>query len=205
MFMKRILIVCLFFITSVWSKAQNPKVVADCTVNFEVTIEGTSQSASTKTLYVRGLETRTDLVNSNFVQTTFYNSKTETAVILREIGGNKYMTTLNAEQWKAQNKRYEGMEVVLTNDFKTILGYYCKKAELKLKDGTVLNVFYATSITPSSNENSYQFKGVPGFALEYETAGEKGKGNVKFTATRINLNPVPASRFEIPKSGYRIL
>ncbi|RXK81340.1 hypothetical protein [Filimonas effusa] len=203
--MKKILIVCLFFITSVWSQAQNPKVVADCTVSFDVIIDGASKSPSTKTLYIRGVETRTDLVNSNFVQTTFYNSKTETAVILREIGGNKYMTTLSAEQWKAQNKRYEGMEVVLTDESKTILGYYCKKAQLKLKDGSTLNVYYATGITPSASENNYQFKGVPGFPLEYETAGENGKGNVKFTATRINLNPVPASRFEIPQSGYRIL
>lgn len=207
MIMKRILFYCLFFISTIGAQAQYPKVVADCTVTFDVIISGAGSNAgqATKTLYVRGAETRTDLVNASFSQTTFYDTKKETAVILREIGGVKYISTLNAEQWKAQNKRYEGMEVVLTEESKTILGYYCKKAEIKLKDGGVLNVFYATGITPSASENNFQFKGIPGFALEYEAIGEKGKDKVKFTATRINLSPVPASKFEIPQSGYRIL
>lgn len=205
--MKKILLFSLFFIIAVWTQAQQPKVVADCTVTFDVTIGNApaGNGQSNKILYVRATETRTDLLTPSFTQTTFYNSKTETAVILREIGGNKYKSTLNAEQWKNQHKRYEGMEVVLTNETKTILGYACKKAEVKLKDGSVLNVYYATSIMPSSNENSYQFNGIPGFALEYEAAGEKNKDKVKFTATKINLSPVPAAKFEIPQSGYRIL
>lgn len=202
--MKRFLLYCLLLLMVFRAEAQYPKVVADCTVTFDVVI-GSGAEPATKTLYVRGAETRTDLATAAFVQTTFFDSKKETAVILREIGGNKYMTNLNAEQWKAQNKRYEGMEVVLKDESKTILGYFCKKAELKLKDGGTLNVFYATGITPSASENTYQFKGIPGFALEYEAASEKGKDKVKFTATKINLSPVPASRFEIPQSGYRIL
>lgn len=186
--------------------AQTPKVVADCTVSFDVTIaraDGTSEKA-TKTLYVKGGETRSDLVTPTFVQTTFYDSKKETAVILRELGGNKYMSKLNAEQWKLQNKKYEGMEVSLLAETKTILGYECKKAQVKLKDGNILNMFYATAIIPSVSENSYQFKGIPGFVLEYEAQTDKGS-KVKFTASVINLSPVPVSKFEIPQTGFRML
>ncbi|SIT15142.1 GLPGLI family protein [Filimonas lacunae] len=186
--------------------AQAPKVVADCTITFNVNIansDGTAEHA-TKTLYLKGSETRSDLVSPTFQQTTFYDGKKEEAVILRELGGNKYMSRLNAAQWKEQNKRYEGMQVTLGNETKTILGYECKKAEVKLKDGSVLNMFYAVAITPSVSENTYQFKGIPGFVLEYESQTEKGN-KISFSATVINLSPVPASKFQIPTTGYRIL
>jgi hypothetical protein len=30
-----------------------------------------------------------------------------------------------------------------------------------------------------------------------------GTLTIKYTVSKINLNPVPASKFDIPKSGYR--
>lgn len=186
--------------------AQTPKVVADCTITFDVSIgqAGGASEKATKTLYIRGTETRTDLVTTSFVQTTLYDSKKDEAVILRELGGVKYISRLNAAQWHDQNKRYEGMTVTLGSETKTILGYVCRKATVKLQDGSQLELYYAVEITPSASENAYQFKGIPGLVLEYEAQAEKGN-KVKYTATVINLSPVPASRFEVPQSGYRAL
>ena len=31
----------------------------------------------------------------------------------------------------------------------------------------------------------------------------QGKLTIKYTVSRINMNPVPASKFDIPKTGYR--
>lgn len=191
---------------------QSQKVVADCTVTFSVTVNETGATGTSamfnnaiKTLYIKGNDVRSDIESSSFVQSTIWNGKTSSAVILREISGNKYMTVLDAAKWKEQNKKYDGMKVTLTNETKTILGYVCKKAIATLADGSALNVFYAPEIIPSSNENDYQFKDIPGFALEYEAEIEKGKSKITFTATKFNLSPVPAAKFEIPKSGYKIL
>lgn len=204
--MRKFLIYCLLIMMASGVFAQSPKVVADCTVTFDVQIgkpDGTAENA-TKTLYIKGTEIRSDLTSPTFMQTTFYDGKKEEAVILRELGGNKYMSRLNQAQWREQNKRYEGMEVTLGTESKTILGYECRKVQVKLKDGNVLNMYYATAITPSVSENAYQFKGIPGFVLEYEAQSEKGN-KIKYTATVINLSPVPASKFQIPQTGYRML
>jgi hypothetical protein len=40
-----------------------------------------------------------------------------------------------------------------------------------------------------------------GLPLEYELV--QGKLTIKYTVSKINMNPVPASKFDIPKSGYR--
>ena len=92
----------------------------------------------------------------------------------------------------------------VSGDIKTILGYECKKAVLELKDGSTFTLYYATNIVPSVKEFEYQFKDIPGFVLEFESQETDSK-KIKYTATKINLSPVQASRFDLPTSGYRIL
>jgi len=207
--MKKFLLFALCFSQVVVICAQMQKVVGDCMVTYTVSVDssGTSKSSlanTTKIFYVRGRKSRTDLMSPAFTQSVIYDNSTGTAIILREMGGNKYMSTFTAEKWKEQNKQYDGMSVTLANDTKNILGYECKKAIAKLKDGTTFSVFYAPGIIPQTSENSYEFQNIPGFVLQYETSGNNGQ-KIIFTATAINLDPVPYSKFEIPTSGYRML
>jgi GLPGLI family protein len=201
---------CLLFF--LWSAAQ-PRVVADCTVTYAIstgdgnTDKDISESlkASTQTVYIKGNDSRTDLVSPSFTQSLLYNKTTGNAVILREFGNNKFMTKLDNSKWVAENKKYEGMVISLTGtETKTILGYECKKGVIQMKDGSSFTLYYATAIVPSVKEFEYQFRDIPGFVLEFESQ-EAGSKKIKYTATKINLSPVPASRFDIPLSGYRLL
>ncbi len=188
------------------------RVVAECTVTYSINVDDATTSkdvseslrASTKTVYIKGNNSRTELVSPAFSQALIYNKATGTAVILREFGNNKFMTKLDADRWVNDNSRYRDMKVNFSPETKTILGYECKKAVLELKDGTTLALFYATAISPSVKEFEYQFKDVPGLVLEYESNEQEGR-KIRYTATQINLSPVPASRFDIPTSGYRLL
>ena len=188
------------------------RVVADCTITYAISTDGStdkevneSLKASTKTVYIRGNESRSDLSSPSFTQSLLYSKTTGNAVILREFGNNKFMTKLDAKAWAAENKKYDGMSVSLANpETKTILGYECKKAVITLKDGTAFTLFYATAIVPSVKEYEYQFKDIPGFVLEFELQEAESK-KIRYTATKINLSPVQASRFDIPTSGYRLL
>ncbi len=190
-----------------------PRVVADCTITYAIsTDEGNADKdvtetlkASTKTVYIKGNDSRTDLVSPSFTQSLLYNRNTGNAVILREFGNNKFMTKLDNSKWVAENKKYEGMTISLSGtETKTILGYECKKAVIQMKDGSSFTLYYATAIVPSVKEFEYQFKDIPGFVLEFESQEADGK-KIKYTAIKINLSPVQASRFDIPASGYRLL
>ncbi|MES2005671.1 MAG: hypothetical protein V4450_14225 [Bacteroidota bacterium] len=201
------------FVVSLATGSFAQRVVADCTITYAISTEDGSADkditeslkASTKNVYIKGNDSRTDLVSPSFTQSLIYNKNTGNAVILREFGNNKFMTKLDHARWAAENKKYEGMTVsLLTTEVKTILGYECKKALLQLKDGTAYALYYATAIIPSVKEYEYQFKDIPGFVLEFETQEADSK-KIKYTATKINLSPVQASRFDIPTSGYRLL
>ncbi len=189
------------------------RVVAECTINYSIQMNGEQAldketdellKSSSKTVFIKGNDSRVDLTSTSFLQTLIYDKSTGNAVIMRELGANKFMTKLDNKAWKTQNAKYTGMKITYVNETKPILGYECKKVILQLQDGTTFTAFYALAIAPSVKEFEYQFKDIPGFVLEYEAFGEKGQ-KITYTATKINLNPVPASKFDVPTSGYRLL
>ncbi len=204
-----ILTTLMFFFISVMAQQ---RVVAECTAVYNISLDDNSVdaetaatlNATTKTVYIKGVNSRTDLVSPSFSQSVIYNKTSATATILRSIGANKFMTKLDQAKWISEHVRYANMKLVKSDETKVLLGYTCKKLVLELTDGTTLSIFYATNIAPSVKEFEYQFKDVPGFVLEYE-ATEGGGKKIKYTVAQINFNPVAASKFDIPASGYRIL
>lgn len=156
---------------------------------------------ATTTVYLKGNMSRSEMVSALLSSTTIHDAKTGTAVVLKEVSGQKLLIRLTAENWAEKNKRYDGMTFTNTGETKTIAGYNCTKAVAKLSDGTTFTVYYTTDIIPENKEYDYQFKNLNGLPLEYELV--QGRLTIKYTVSKINMNPVPASKFDIPKSGYR--
>lgn len=193
--------------------SQSPRLISECTVQYELSIDDakaspemlSSMKGATKTVYIKGTRSRSDLVSPAYVQSMLNDAKSDTTVVLTERGNTKFLSYLNEQKRKDQYKKFEGITFIPGGETKTILGYECLKVVAKLKDGSTFNVFYAPSIIPSTREYEYQFRDLPGFVLEYETASEDGKTRIKYSAVKITLTPVPTSKFDTPKSGYRVL
>ncbi len=211
--MKKLVFLLVLFSCSQLSRAQETKQISDCIVTYDVIIDDSkadpqvvkAMAGAVKTLYIKGSKSRSDLETPGFKQTTLFDTRTDSTVILREIGNNKYISYLNGAQRKEKNKKYENIQFSNTNEKKTILGYDCKKVITKLLDGSSYSVYYTPSIIASNNDLEYQFKNLNGFVLEYEAESENGKTKIKYAASKITLTPVPNVKFEIPKSGYRVL
>ncbi len=204
------LLIPLFFFTD-YSYAQQ-RVVAECTVTYQISLEEPNLNKdvekvlqqSSKTVYIKGNDSRVDLNSPSLLQSIIYDKSNGSAVILREFGNNKFLTRMSSTEWRLANKQYDGMTIHFVNESKTILGYECKKAVLNLKDSSIYNIYYATAIAPSVREFEFQFKDVPGFVLEFDVK-EQSTSIVRYKATKINLSPVQASKYDIPTSGYRLL
>jgi GLPGLI family protein len=170
-------------------------VVAECTVNYAISVNNESQvdkdavallKQSSKVIYIKGNNSRSDLISPSFSQSLIFNTK------------------ISSLDWIKQNDKFSDMLIQFSDERKTILGYECKRADLLLKDGSTFSVFYASNIIPSVREFEYQFKDIPGFVLEYE-AKDGYTQKITYTATKISLNPVSAAKFDIPTQGYRLL
>jgi len=206
--MKLFLFTAFLASTCLMAFGQEQKVVGDCTVTFSIAGNNASVNSdlagAIKTFYIRGKLTRVDISSPAYDQSVIYDNGTGNAVILQQVGANKYMSHLTPEKWNQKNSYYQGIKFDFTGDTKTILGYECKKGSAQLKNGSVFTFYYATGILPSATENPYQFKDIPGFVLEYEIADKNGSSKITYTATKINFSPVPASKFDIPTSGYLV-
>jgi GLPGLI family protein len=206
--MKKPLLILSFFLFNIVITSQAQKIIADCTINYEVTSSDSKKNndfaGASKTIYIRGKEIRIDLNSSMFNQTIFYNGNTGEATVLKEVGQSKYISHYNAAEWQKENDLYNGVKLSFSDVTKNILNYECKEVILQLKNGNNYTVYYVPDILPSASENPFEFKNIPGLILEYETSTSTNK-KVNYTATKISFDPVPAFLFEIPKTGYRIL
>lgn len=156
---------------------------------------------ATTTIYLKGHQSRSEMVSALFSSTTVHDLKTGAAVVLREVSGQKLLIRMTASDWQEKNARYKGITFKNTGDTKEIAGYKCQKAEATMSDGSKFIVWYTPDFIPENREYDYHFKNLDGLPLEYELT--QRNLTIRYTVSKINMNPVPASKFDIPKSGYR--
>ncbi len=157
---------------------------------------------ATITVYLKDNISRTEMVSGLGSEATIHNATTGSSVILKEYSNQKLMTTLTAENWEEINKKFEGITFENTNETAVISGYNCHKAIAKLKNGSTFTVYYTTEIKLANKNYDYQFKNLPGLPVQYEQQSDKL--NIKLTLSKITFDNIAASKFEVPKSGYRI-
>ncbi|WP_126974092.1 hypothetical protein [Gynurincola endophyticus] len=160
-----------------------------------------SFDGATTTVYIKGNMSRQDMVSALYSSSTIHNAKNNTAVLLKEVSGQKILIRLDSNNLKEKNKHLQGIRFEYINESKVIAGYQCKKATATLADGSSFTVFYTNEIVPDNKEYDQYFTQLNGLPLEYELV--KGTLKIKFVVSSINLSPIPASKFEIPSSGYR--
>ena len=200
------------FLISLPTVAQ--KKLTEGSVFYDITISTGSEkpqnaeflNGAASTFYIKGNKIRTEMVNSLGTQSVITTSAgtTKEITVLKEYGEQKYMINMTPTDWADMNKRYEN--VSFTYDptaTKVIQGYTAKKAIASLSDGTSFTVWYTPDIVTDVTYFQYSNRNLPGLALEYETA--LGNMKVTYTVSKISFAPVPASKFDLPKAGFRVM
>ena len=190
-------------------KAQ--KVISEGTLIYNISIQTGSNEpkmadmldGATTAIYIKGSQSRSELVSGLGSEVTIYDSKKGSGVILKDYSAQKLMITLTKDDWDKKNSKYEGITFETTNETLNIAGYNCKKAIARLKDGSSFVVYYTPEVEVADKDYDYQFKNLPGLALQYEW--QSGKMRFKYTLSKINFDVIPISKFDIPKSGYRVM
>lgn len=187
------------------------KTISEGTIFYDISIQTGSKEpqmadamdGATTTVYLKGSKSRTDMVNALGNETNIQDSKTGNAVILKEYSGQKLMITLTKENWEEKNKAYNDIKFEFTNETKTIAGYVCKKAIATMANGKSFTVYYSPDIIVANKDYNTTFKNLPGLPMEYEI--ETGKLKIKYTLSKISFDPVLISKFDFPKTGYRVM
>jgi GLPGLI family protein len=197
--------ISLFIFVALPFLGKTQKRVGDLTLVYNSVITNTSDSnrkiSSTTAYYLKGNLSRAEVNSSQFSSVTIYDSKSGTGVILREVNGQKLLIRMNEENSNQKNIRYSDLTFTKTNETKTVAGYFCSQAKAATAGGFEITVFYTRELIPENKTYDPQFKNLDGLPLEFEL--QKGNIHIRYTLASVNLNPVPASKFDIPTSGYR--
>ena len=200
----------LYLLVTAFSASAQKK-VAELTLVYDYSVSNAKQPQAsgtpnaTHTVYIKGSKSRSEItnndVNNEFSSTIIFDASTGFGVILKEVSGQKLLIRLNPDNWKEKNSPYEGLVFKNSTETKEIAGYKCQKATAQTRSGATITVYYTKEILPDNREYEAAFRNLEGLPLEYELAN--GDLKIKYRLSRINLGPVPASKFDIPKSGYR--
>jgi GLPGLI family protein len=158
---------------------------------------------ATSTVYLKGAKSRVEIVSSLGTQSTIIDGTKNTIAIIKEFGEQKFIINMTPAEYRAANEKQNDVTFTYSNEEKTILGYKCKKAIGKLSTGATFNVWYTPDLVAENKEYNYVNRTLPGLAMEYESA--IGKMQVTYTVSKVSLNPVQAAKFELPKTGYRVM
>jgi GLPGLI family protein len=193
---------CVFGLNTINSFGQ--KKISDFSIVYDYEISnGTSAKPLTgsNSIYVKGNLSRSETGSQSYSSSIIHDATTGTGVILKEVSGQKILIHLTPQNWEQINSKDEAVTFSNTAETKTIAGYKCTKAVAKAGDGSSYSVYYTSELSVDNSDYNQKFKNLPRLQIEYELT--KGNFIIKYTFSKINLNPVPASKFDIPKSGYR--
>lgn len=187
------------------------KRLTEATISYDIVINTNNEQpqaadlldGATSVIYLKGNSSRSEMISSLGTQSTIIDGKTGNVTVLKDYGEQKYMINMTAANWKESNKKYEGIVFTYVEEYKTIAGYNCQKAIGKLADSTSFTVYFTKELVPVNKDFQYLNKNLPGLAMQYEAA--MGKLMVTYTVSNISFNPVAQIKFDLPKSGYRVM
>lgn len=162
-----------------------------------------SLDGATLTLYLNPSQSRTEMNSTLGVETTVYNSKKSLGFILKEYSGQKLMITLDGGNWSDKNKLYENLKFIISNDLVDVAGYKCKKATAQLPNGKMFTVYFNPDIVLSNKTYNSSFPQLNGLPIQYEI--QSGNLSFKYTLNAMNGENISTSKFEAPKSGFRVM
>lgn len=207
--MKGFLFTAVFTLFAVALFAQ--KKVSEATISYDIVINTASEKTqaadfldgATSTVYLKGAKSRVEMVSSLGMQSTIIDGTKNTIAIIKEFGEQKYIINMTPDEYRAANEKQSNVTFTYSDEEKTILGYKCKKAIGKMPNGTTFTVWYTPDLVPENKEYQYVNRELPGLAMEYEST--IGKMQVTYTVSKISFSPVPAAKFDLPKTGYRVM
>ncbi len=129
------------------------------------------------------------------------DGNTKTGLMLSSMMGNKTAIKMSAEDFSKKEKEKGKYTVEYSDETKEIAGYNCKKANLKLENGSTLAIYYSEDIQPAQINTDFTYEGIKGFPLEMQI--DMNGMKINMVASSVDGTPLPADYFsmEIPE-GY---
>lgn len=187
--------------------ASGQKTVNEATLSYQIAIvnaSGGSMGSATLTVYVKGNQSRADMTSSLGNESAIFDNKQGKGAILKEYSGQKLMISMTQDNWNQKNQLFRNLSFIQTGKQDQSVGNFtCRPAEAKTPEGKLISVCYLPDVQLVNTQYSNAFSRLAGIPVQFEL--ESGALRFRYTLSDLNYDPVPAAKFELPKSGYRLM
>jgi GLPGLI family protein len=201
----------LFLMLGFSDKKATQKQFAEGSLQYDISIASLKSEApisnslngATLYVYLKPTASRTEMKSTLGTEVTVYDSKDKTGFILKEYSGQKLMISMNDANWGDKNKLYEDLNFSISNEIISVAGYNCRKAVATLAGGKIFTVYFNPDITIYNKKYNNAFAQLPGLPVQFEL--QSGNLNFKYLLSKISYEAVTQSKFDAPKTGYRVM
>ncbi len=194
------IIVC-FLSCAVFQLQAQTKVVGECAITYDIhqiSIKGDTSLVGQKQIFIKGNSCKTILKTPAFTQTLIFNTQQDTAIILKEIGMNKFLQYILYASMQPVNLVASKKNA----NTSTLLDYPCETITLSWADGNSMEVTYTNLFIPTVTVYEQAFKEIPGLVMRYQLTSKEGN-KILYNANKIDLSPITLNVFEVNKSNYQ--
>ena len=194
------IIVC-FLSCIVFQLQAQTKVVGECAITYDIhqiSLKGDTSLVGQKQIFIKGNSCKTVLITPQITQTLIFNTQQDTAIVLKEIGSNKFLQYIQYASMVPANL----VASKKNGSISTILDYPCESIILSWADGTSMEVTYTTVILPTVTVYEQAFKEIPGLVMRYQLTTKEGN-QILYSANKVDLSPIRLNVFEVNKSNFQ--
>jgi hypothetical protein len=194
------IIVC-FLSCAVFQLQAQTKVVGECAITYDIhqiSMKGDTSLVGQKQIFIKGNSCKTILKTPAFTQTLIFNTQQDTAIILKEIGMNKFLQYILYASMQPVNLVASKKNA----NTSTLLDYPCETITLSWADGNSMEVTYTNLFIPTVTVYEQAFKEIPGLVMRYQLTTKEGN-TILYNANKIDLSPITLNVFEVNKSNYQ--
>jgi len=205
--MKNLFFTAFILISGISGSAQQRN--NDVTLTYSISISAPQNeqiakafNGATYTVFLKGGESRTEMVSTLGTESGIYNNVLGKAAILKEYSGQKLMITLTRENWQQKNSLFHDLDFKAGTEKSKIGNFDVLPAEGEI-DGKPFIVYYTTSGQLPNTDYNNAFGKIKGIPVKYDLKS----GNLTFTYTlkTLSYDIIPSTKFDLPKSGFRVM
>jgi hypothetical protein len=178
------------------------KNIGECTLQYTITHSNAVDTIGLKWVYIKGDQCKTIIQHPQLTQTLLFNTQLPTAIITKDIGASHFLQEITYPP--AALPTLISMKEIFNDSAVQILGYACKRLELKWSDGIVYQLWYTPDLITTVNTFEIAFKEITGLVLCFNIIPNTGD-IIQYRATSIDFSPIPLSLFNINKAQYQII
>lgn len=156
-------------------------------------------------VYLKGDQSRTDLISSSGTETIIYDAKNGKGVLLRSYSNQNLMVNLDQNEWEQLNKEFVKLKYNSTDEKILVNGYLCRKAESE--GARRVTVYYTEDYMLYNVNYKLSFPNLKGLPVRIIISGndDEHKKSAVYDLEKLDTDILPVNTFDHPKSGYRIL